>query len=292
MRQLNQQQWITIITAGVVAVIVLLIVALVVRNVLSARRATVQHASQMDQAERSISAGVAACDEAQNPDGCRQQLVEREVYRLSTAELCLALEGKALEDCVVSLARDRVEMEDCRVLKAEARDRCEDVVLYVTAKAQNDVRLCESIQNDKQRDQCSADITASVVVDGTCAEHGIDPTLCDRRAIMDAAARHLDVDRCNELDTQEWIESCQLMVEEALDDSAALDADGDGLSNGEEANLGTDPARADSDGDRLNDYDEVQVYSSDPLNQDTDGDGYIDGEEVENGYSPTGPGTL
>ena len=49
---------------------------------------------------------------------------------------------------------------------------------------------------------------------------------------------------------------------------------------------------ADSDGDKLSDYDEVKTYGTDPLNPDTDADGYLDGEEVLNGYNPKGPGKL
>lgn len=66
------------------------------------------------------------------------------------------------------------------------------------------------------------------------------------------------------------------------------DIDGDGLSNDEEAVLGTDPYLADTDGDGLSDYDEVYVYFTDPLLADTDGDGLSDGEEVNiYGTDPT-----
>lgn len=44
----------------------------------------------------------------------------------------------------------------------------------------------------------------------------------------------------------------------------AGDADGDGLTNGEEAELGTDPLKDDSDADGFSDGDEVAV-GSDPL---------------------------
>lgn len=64
------------------------------------------------------------------------------------------------------------------------------------------------------------------------------------------------------------------------------DEDGDGLTNGEEEDLGTDPEIADSDGDGLSDGDEVNVYGTDPNNADSDGDGYWDGEEVESHTDP------
>ena len=71
-----------------------------------------------------------------------------------------------------------------------------------------------------------------------------------------------------------------------------LDSDNDGLSDSEEATLGTNPLNPDSDGDKLFDREEVSVYKTDPLIKDTDGDGYEDGAEVRGGYDPKGPGKL
>jgi outer membrane protein OmpA-like peptidoglycan-associated protein len=59
------------------------------------------------------------------------------------------------------------------------------------------------------------------------------------------------------------------------------DTDGDGLNDGEEVNrYKTDPLKADTDGDGLNDGEEVNRYKTDPLKWDTDGDGLSDGDEV------------
>jgi outer membrane protein OmpA-like peptidoglycan-associated protein/opacity protein-like surface antigen len=60
----------------------------------------------------------------------------------------------------------------------------------------------------------------------------------------------------------------------------AKDSDGDGLTDEEEAALGTDPFNRDTDGDGLSDGDEVKKYKTDPLNPDTDFDGLSDGQEV------------
>jgi len=73
---------------------------------------------------------------------------------------------------------------------------------------------------------------------------------------------------------------------------APVDSDSDGLTNEEEASLGTDPNNPDSDSDGLTDREEVKVYGTDPLNADTDGDSYQDGQEVKNGYNPKGSGKL
>lgn len=43
----------------------------------------------------------------------------------------------------------------------------------------------------------------------------------------------------------------------------------------------------DSDNDGLKDWQEIQLYHTDPCKADTDGDGYSDGEEIASGYDPT-----
>lgn len=88
------------------------------------------------------------------------------------------------------------------------------------------------------------------------------------------------------------------------------DTDGDGYLDGDEVKGGRNPkgqgmlynlpgassndindyspidSDIDSDNDGLFDYQELNLYMTDPLNPDTDGDGYLDGEEVKNGYNP------
>ena len=59
------------------------------------------------------------------------------------------------------------------------------------------------------------------------------------------------------------------------------DTDGDGLNDGEEVNkYHTNPLKVDTDGDGLSDGDEVMKYKTDPLKVDTDGDGLSDGDEI------------
>jgi thiol-disulfide isomerase/thioredoxin len=65
----------------------------------------------------------------------------------------------------------------------------------------------------------------------------------------------------------------------------SFDADHDGLSNGEEEDIGSDPQVADSDGDAMSDGDEVTA-GLDPLVADTDGDRLLDGHEAANGADP------
>ncbi len=67
------------------------------------------------------------------------------------------------------------------------------------------------------------------------------------------------------------------------------DTDGDGLTNREETEIGTDPNNPDTDTDLLQDGPEVKVYITNPLLPDTDGDALSDGDEVERGTDPLRP---
>jgi hypothetical protein len=65
------------------------------------------------------------------------------------------------------------------------------------------------------------------------------------------------------------------------------DADHDGLSDYEEFNIyHTDPNKKDTDGDGLTDYQEVMVYHTDPLKPDSDNDGFNDYAEIYSGHDP------
>jgi len=85
----------------------------------------------------------------------------------------------------------------------------------------------------------------------------------------------------------------QTQAETLTASSTLTDSDQDGLTDYEEINIyHTNPNNPDTDGDGLFDREEVKVYHTNPLVKDTDGDGYSDGDEVKNGYNPNGPGKL
>ena len=68
------------------------------------------------------------------------------------------------------------------------------------------------------------------------------------------------------------------------------DSDGDGLTDGQEVfNNGTQPTNRDSDGDGLSDGDEVLRFFTRPDLRDSDADGIDDGTELANGTDPRMP---
>jgi outer membrane protein OmpA-like peptidoglycan-associated protein len=58
------------------------------------------------------------------------------------------------------------------------------------------------------------------------------------------------------------------------------DSDADGLTDNEEKKIGTDPKKADTDGDGVSDYEEFYTHQTNPLKADTDGDGLNDLDEL------------
>ena len=90
------------------------------------------------------------------------------------------------------------------------------------------------------------------------------------------------------LDGDELPDPWELTYFPNLNQTEDDDAEPDGLTNGQEFNLGTNPTLADTDGDELSDGDEFNQYGTDPALADSDGDGLDDGEEI-NGDPATNP---
>jgi outer membrane protein OmpA-like peptidoglycan-associated protein len=116
---------------------------------------------------------------------------------------------------------------------------------------------------------------------------GLDIALTKNVAISaEVGARVLDNWSDNYLDGAEnfmgtdWYATGRLGLNIYLGSSADDDNDGDGLTNGDEKTLGTDPNKSDTDGDGLSDFEEVVKQKTSPIKADSDGDGLNDGDEV------------
>ena len=92
---------------------------------------------------------------------------------------------------------------------------------------------------------------------------------------------------CNE---QNEIVTQDIILENTPSTITENDLDGDGISNNEEEDYGTNLYAYDTDNDGVNDYDEINEYSTDPTKTDSDLDGLSDGEEInDHGTDPLNP---
>lgn len=74
--------------------------------------------------------------------------------------------------------------------------------------------------------------------------------------------------------------------------SLASDKDNDGIEDDDESKLGLSVTDYDSDKDGLSDKEEIERFGTDPTKADTDGDGYRDGVEIMKGFNPVGTGNF
>lgn len=279
---------INMIIVAVGAVIVLGLLIVVVKNVTQGRRVRVIEKQAVEESARRISSADTICADEQDPERCKATLVRQEAGRHSSAELCKALEGKGLENCVRLIAQSSLERVDCAVLSGDAKTRCQDDVAVRIAKRDMDLSACDAVSDESQKRSCQSGVRAGIVAAGQCEQYGLDPELCAMDSLIDRAVSEADLSICVQIEDEESYSDCEARVELSL----SSDADDDGLSFKSERELGTDPNNQDSDGDGLDDRSEGRDYGTDPLNPDTDGDSFQDGEEVANGYNPLGEGTL
>ena len=134
---------------------------------------------------------------------------------------------------------------------------------------------------------CSVDADGAITAnkDGTCyvtaLNQGVAATARVTIRLTDANGVNNDADHDGLPDDYER----KVGLDPNDPSDAAKDPDGDGLTNLQEFQAGTEPFAPDTDGDGLRDGDEL-TRGTNPLVADTDKDGLLDGDEVTRGSNP------
>lgn len=237
---------------GIGGVVLLLVgIAIFASNLMSSMSATSKSALEAARAE--VAQRQADCDT--RDQACKAQ-AQTEVARASgVAAACEGLETALMENCVTLIAREKKDSSACASLSDEAKILCVDSVLLARVADGEGMALCENVTNTSKKNSCKAVVTATARSSGDCVKYGVSEELCDAQKIINDLLIAGNFSGCAELAEDERIQCVEMF--------SSLDADGDGLSAQQEAELGISDA-----------------------NVDTDGDGYSDGEEVAAGYNP------
>jgi hypothetical protein len=207
-----------------------------------------------------------------------------------------------VDRCLFAVATSAGDRELCDEVKnAATQTRCHDILISEAVSAGADPEDCFMVIDPVAKEECVARAADAGAGEIFCRGlTGELQTICMDRVRFVQGIEY-DKDVCDLIISDDLRGECFSVAgrfEDVIIESPSLplkgltDTDGDGLSDEDEEELGTDPLRADTDNDGLTDEEEVVTYRTDPLRVDTDGDGFSDGVEVENGFNPNGPGRL
>jgi hypothetical protein len=204
---------------------------------------------------------IKSCADADDQEGCEEGANKDAAILTGSAAYCGDLAGDTRDDCLLGVAREVMDLKACSGIESETiKTLCQDTVSRELASANKDVTFCDQLSTQKKIDGCHDSLGEPVTTEN-CSQSGHDVEYCDFIEVSDQAAAANDRSLCKVL-SDEYEASCEDLV-------LVDDADADGLYGVQEAQYGTDP-----------------------YNADTDGDGYSDLDEIEAGYNPTGDGQL
>ena len=230
-------------------------------------------------------------------------------------EDCLLIEDNGLKN--ICLERQAIAIKDKEIcLKKDLNiNECIDRIIIVSIEWGDDITKCKEINTPEYFERCVglSGQECSLLGDSDLIKQ------CESQRYFNTIIFHGEKKECKILPIENFKITCELYFD---NNKKFIDSDGDKILDHIELSLGTNPfdksdgAEAlrhieeekiadditnqeklvvisslnslviDTDADGLRDYDEVEIYKTDPLNSDSDGDGYTDGEEVKGGFNP------
>lgn len=183
------------------------------------------------------------------------------------------------DNCVFIRVTNALDLAGCgSIAAANLRQSCEKNITYDRAKNSED---CGRIADAADKNRCLLKVASAEGIN-FCA----------------GSADCINKIKFNDAIMANRSSGCLTITDPALRDKClaatdvSRDTDKDGVTDYNEVNLyHTDPSKADTDSDGLNDNYETGIAIN-PRNPDTDGDGHKDAEEIKDGFNPCGPGKM
>lgn len=212
-----------------------------------------------------------------------------------SVDLCLQIPNdKKKEVCITDIAISSKDPAICLTAFSESFERreCMDVTnafkISESGRA-DDIKECEKLETKEYANLCliqSYDTkygSECEKVPEQFRQHCID------NKAMQSARKEED---CNVVSDPNYKDLCLKIAKYGITEAGEFDSDRDGINDGNEIFMKTEPKNSDTDGDGLGDGEEWLVYGTDPGAADTDADGLNDKEEVKK-YStnPKNPDT-
>jgi hypothetical protein len=193
---------------------------------------------------------------------------------------CAGLEQDMQNECIVQISMNSSDIDLCQEIDNEEKlEYCKSKVYHKIAIENNNINNCSLIEDSFWHESC-----LNKIIDN----NNLNKSFCDEiNDFEDAKACENRILFFEAVETND----CSLLegdIKEECESSLGNNESGQVEDKPQEEKINSEEElkSMDSDEDGLSDFEEINIYSTDPNNPDTDGDTYSDGDEVENGYDP------
>lgn len=234
------------------------------------------------------------CNDIGN-ESLRNDCMHQVAHNQESITLCLKISDEEIKKtCVSDVA---ISLKDPSVCSAAFREsfelkECRDVATAFTiaySGKKDDIGECAAIETKEYSNLCFLNSYVSKY-GGDCEKiPSAYRQYCIDYKAMEAAKNPEDCDVVKDFNYKEY---CLKVAEVGVIEARYVDTDGDGITDGNELFMKTDPKKVDTDGDGINDGAEWIILGTDPGNPDTDGDGLNDSQEMQDYHTnPKNPDT-
>lgn len=218
-------------------------------------------------------------------ESTKNDCMHRIAHNQASIDLCLKIpDNEIKETCVGDVAISLKDPSVCSAAYKESFElkECRDVAtafLIGESGQRDDLNECAGIETKEYSNLCFM-ISFEAKYGGDCNKVPADyrQYCIDRKTTAEAEK----IEDCDAVKDQNYKDYCLKVAKLGLAEARTVDSDSDGIADGNELFMKTDPAKPDTDGDGINDGAEWMITGTDPGESDTDSDGLSDSEELQN----------